>query len=106
MHAPNPDRIEKCRRVGPAVSIVATSLDSHVVDCGSCPGPGGLKLMPGVCACLPKIREENGGEGIVVWPSPLGSDFSLSVSLSLSGKHTHPIAKTSPKEKIIILVKD
>ena len=40
---------------GPAVSVMAMSLDSHVVDCGSHPRPGGLKLMPGACACVPKI---------------------------------------------------
>ena len=47
---------------------MAMSLDSHVVDHGSHPGPGGLKFTPGarVCACVPKIQEENGGEGIVV----------------------------------------
>ena len=74
------------------------SLDSHVVDRGSRPGPGGLKLTPGACACVracvracvhacPRSRGESGGEGIAAaaaWPSPLGGDFSLSVSLSLS----------------------
>ena len=40
---------------GSAVGIMAMSLDSHVVDRGSCPGPGGLKLKPGACACVPKI---------------------------------------------------
>ena len=34
---------------------MAMSLDSHVVDRGLRPGPGGLKLMPGTCACVPKI---------------------------------------------------
>ena len=39
----------------PAVSVMTMLLDSHVVDRGSCPGPGGLKLTPGACACVPKI---------------------------------------------------
>ena len=45
-------------------------------------------------AC-PRSREENGGEGTVAWPFPLGDDFSLSVSLSLSGEWTCLITKTS-----------
>ena len=64
--------------------MVVGALDSHVADCGSSPGPGGLNSRQAhVCVC-PRSREENGGEGITAWPSPLGSDFSLSVSLSLS----------------------
>ena len=39
----------------PAVSVMAMSLDSHILDRGSCPGPGGLKLMLDTCACVPKI---------------------------------------------------
>ena len=39
----------------PAVSVMAMSLDSHVVDRSLRPGPSGLKLTPGVCACVPKI---------------------------------------------------
>ena len=38
------------------VSIMAMSLDSHIVDHGSRPEPGGLKLTPGVCMCVPKIQ--------------------------------------------------
>ena len=68
--------------MGPAVSVMAMSLDSHVVNRGSSPGPGGLNLRR-VRVCL-RSREENGGEGITVWPSPLGGDFLLSVSLSVS----------------------
>ena len=40
-----------------------------------------FKLTPGACACMPKILR---GEGIAAWPYPLGGDFSLSVSMSLS----------------------
>ena len=47
--------LEESEALGPAVSVMAMSLDAHVVDHGSCPGPGGLKLTPGVCACVPKI---------------------------------------------------
>ena len=65
----------------PAVGVMAMS-DSHVVDCGSSPEPGGLNSC-WVClrACL-RSREENGGEGTAAWPSALGGDFSLSVSVS------------------------
>ena len=63
----NFNREEKCRkgrsmnksdRREPAVSVMAMSLDSHVVDHGSSPGPGGLKLTPGACAYVPKILRE------------------------------------------------
>ena len=40
---------------GPAVSVMTKSLDSHIVDHGSSPGPGGLKNTLGACACVPKI---------------------------------------------------
>ena len=50
--------------LGPAVSVMAMSLDSHVVDHSLRPGPGDLKLTLGACAYVPKIQEENGGEGI------------------------------------------
>ena len=46
---------EKKEAREPAISIMALSLDCHIVDRGSRPGPGGLKLMPGMCACVPKI---------------------------------------------------
>ena len=70
----------------PAVSVMAMSLDSHVVDRGSHPGPGGLKLTPGMCVCVPKIprgewRRRDCGVAI---PLAGGGDFSLSVSPSLS----------------------
>ena len=89
-------------RLGPAVSVMAMSLDSHVVDRGSRPGPGGLKLMPGVCACVPKIAR---GEwrrrdcGVAIPPGGEG-DFSLSVSLSLSVWRAHaPYSKNLSKKK-------
>ena len=69
---------------GPAVGIMALSLDCHVVDHGSSPRPGGLNSRWAYVHVCPGSREENGGEGIAAWPSPLGRDFSLSVSLSLS----------------------
>ena len=74
---------EQCETpLGLAVSVMAMSLDSHVVDRGSCPGPGGLKLTLGECACVPKIPR---GEwrrdcGVAI---PFGGDFLLSVSVSL-----------------------
>ena len=86
----------------PAVSVMAMSLDSHVVDRGSCPGPGGLKLTPGACACVPKIPR---GEwrrrdcGVTIPPGGWFLTFCLYVSLCLSGERTRPIAKISPKKK-------
>ena len=86
--------------MGPVVGVMAMSLDSHAVNHGSSPRPGGLNSRwVRVCAC-PRSQEENGGEGIVAWSSPLGGDFSPSFCLCLSGKCTWPIAKTS--QKIII----
>ena len=66
----------------PAVSVMAMSLDSHVVDRGSRPGPGGLKLTLGVCVCVPKIprgewRRRDYGVAIRG-----GSDFSSFLSFS------------------------
>ena len=85
---------------GPADGVMAMLLDSHVVNCGSHPGPGDLKLMPGACACMRKILRENGGEGIVAWPSPLGGDFSFSVSVSVCLASAHaPYSKNLSKEK-------
>ena len=63
---------------GPAVSLMAMSLNSHVVDHSLSPRPGGLNSQRArVCVC-PRSREENGGEGIAAWPSLLGviSHFS------------------------------
>ena len=76
------------------------SLDSHVVDRGLSPGPGRLNsCWARVCVC-PRSREENGGEGIAAWPSPLGGDFSLSVSLSRSFWRAHvPYSKNLLKKK-------
>ena len=33
---------KKCSDLGPAVGVMAVSLDSHVVDCSSSPGPSSL----------------------------------------------------------------
>ena len=69
----------------PAVSVMAMSLDSHVVDRGPWPGPGGLKLTPDACACVPKIPR---GEwrrrdyGVTIPPGGWFLTFCLSVSLS------------------------
>ena len=68
----------------PAVSVMALSLDSHVVDRGSHPGPSGLKLTPGTCACVPKTERRMEEKGLGHDHPPLGADFSLSVSLFLS----------------------
>ena len=69
---------------GPAVDIMAMSLDSHVVNHGSSPGPSCLNSRRAhVHMCL-RSQEENGRKGVAEWPSPPGSDFSFSVSLSLS----------------------
>ena len=69
---------------GPAGGVMTMSLDSHVVDCSSSPRPSGLNSCQARVRACPRSLEENGGEGIVAWPSPLGGDFLLSVSLSLS----------------------
>ena len=75
---------------GPAVGVMAMSLDSHVVDRCLSPGPGGLNpLRARVCVC-PRSQEENEGKGIVVWPSPPGViTHSLSLCLSLSFWRAH-----------------
>ena len=84
-------------QVGPAGGIVVMSLDFHIADMVSHNG--------NVCVCVcPRSQEENGGEWMVVWPSPLGSDFSLSRSLSLSSKFMHSVAKTSYKTKELYLL--
>ena len=67
---------------GQADGIMVTSLNSHVVDCSSSPGPGGLNSHQ---ACVhaqdPERRKEEKG----LWCGhPPWGDFSLSVSLSLS----------------------
>ena len=78
----------------PAIGGMAMSLDSHVVDHGLSPGPGGLNSCRAHVHACPASREENGGEGTAAQPTPLVGDFSLSVSLSLSFcKHMRPIAK-------------
>lgn len=42
--------------LGPAYGIIATLLDSPVVNCSTCLGPSGLKLMLGGCMVrTPKI---------------------------------------------------
>ena len=63
---------------------MAMLLDSHVVDHGSHPGPGGLNSRWARVRACPRAQEENGGEGIAAWPSSLGGDLLLSVSLPLS----------------------
>ena len=68
----------------PAVRVMAMSLDSHVVDCGSHPRPGGLKLTLGTCACMPKIPRGEWRRRDCSVTIPPGGDFSLSVSMSLS----------------------
>ena len=90
--------VQKGMSQGPAFSIMTMSLDSHVVDRGSHPGPSGLKLSPGACACVPKIPR---GEwrrdcGVAI---PPGGDLSLSVSLSLSVWRAHtPYSKILSKK--------
>ena len=84
--------------MGPAVGVMAMSLDSHIVDQGLSPGPGGLNSIRACVHVCPRSQEENGGEEIVAWPSPLGGDFSLSVSLSLSGARTRRIVKPLQKK--------
>ena len=49
---------------GPAVSVMAMLLDSHVADHGSSPGPGDLNSRRARVRACPRSREENGGEGI------------------------------------------
>jgi len=96
--------LQKVLKGGPAVSVMAMSLNSHVVDRGLSPRPSGLNSHWAHVRVCPRSREEN-GEGIAAWPSPLGGDFSLSVSLSvcLRGERMCPIAKTSPKKKKNVL---
>ena len=83
---------------------MAMSLDSHVVDCSSRPGPGGLELTPGTCACVPKIPR---GEwrrrdcGVTIPPGGLISRFlSLCLFLSVWRVHT-PYSKKPLKKKIM-----
>ena len=84
--------LKKNLMLRPAVGIMAMSLDSHVVDHSSSPGPGGLNSRQVCVRACPRSREEN-EEGIAAWPSPLGGYFSLSVFFS--GKYTRPIVKNS-----------
>lgn len=67
------------------VQIKATG--THMTHCSSSPEPGSLKIMSSVAGGRgpggsPKSQEDNGSEGIVVWPSPVGGgDLPLSLSL-------------------------
>ena len=86
--------------LGPAFSVMAMSPDCHVVDCGWNPGPCGLNSHWACVRACPKSREENGGEGLVAWPSPWGviSCF-LSLCLSLSFWRAHvPYSKKLSKK--------
>ena len=58
-----------------------------------------LKLMPGVCVCMPKIPRGEWRRRDCSMAIPPGGDFSLSVFLCLSGECTCPIVKTSIKKK-------
>ena len=58
--------LQELGRKGPAVSRMAMSLDSHVVDYGTSPGPGGLNAYQAcVHACVraqdPERRMEEKG---------------------------------------------
>ena len=77
----------KNRMKGPAVDVMAMSLDSHVVDHVLCPGLSGLNSRRARVRVCPRSRE-NGGKGIAAWPSPLGviSRF-LSLSVFLASTH-------------------
>ena len=102
-HAPSL-RFKTLGQAVPADGIMAMLLDSHVVDCGSSPGPGGLNSCQAHVHACSRSQEENGGEGIVAWPSPLGGGLIshfLSLCLSLSFWRAHaPYSKnTSQKNK-------
>ena len=87
----------------PAVSVMAMLLDSHVVDRGSRPEPGGLKLTPGACACVPERRMEEKG---LRHDHPSWGVISrfLSLCLSLSVWPTHaPYSEKSLQKKIHFL---
>ena len=71
----------------PAVSIMAMSLDSHIVDHGSSPGPSGLNSCQVHVHACPRSGEENGGEGTAA--------FSLSVFL----ENACPYSKKSQRKK-------
>ena len=78
---------------------MAMSLDSHVVDHGLSPRPGGLNSCQARARACPRSQEENGGEETTAWPSPLRGDFLLSVSLSLSVWRAHvPYIKNLSKK--------
>ena len=82
---------------GPAVGVVAMSLDSHVVNHGS----SRLKLTPGTCVCVPKIlRGEWKRRDCGVDIPPGGGDYFLSLCLSLSCWQAHaPYSKNLSKKR-------
>ena len=78
---------------------MAMSLDSHVADRGLRPGPGGLKLTPGARAYVPKIPRGEWRRRDCGVTTPLGGDFLLSVSMSLSDERIYPLAKLNKIKK-------
>ena len=92
--------------MAPAVSIMAMSLDSHVVDHGSRPGPGGLNSHWRVCvrAQDPERRMEETGLRRDHPPWGVISRF-LSLCLSLSVWRVHaPYSKKPLKKKKYCLI--
>lgn len=78
------ENTKKNKFLGPAGGAVVTLLDSHMANCRSSPRSDDLKVTLGTCARMLKTQEDNGGEGIVTWLSPVGiSHFSHTVSVSL-----------------------
>ena len=63
------------------------SLDFHLVNHGSSPVRGGLKLMLGMCMCVPQILRGEWRRRDCAVAISLRGDFSLFVSLCLSGEH-------------------
>ena len=63
--------------------------DSHMIDHGLNLRPVMFHTQGPECVCLvAKSQEDNGAEGIVLWSYPLESDFSSSLSVSLSSEST------------------